>query len=362
MILSDLSLFQFRNAVDCTVSFSPQLNVMIGHNGQGKTNLVEAIHLLSTSKSFRTARSKELIAWGKKEGSVFGHIQTAAGDLRLGVILSPSSRMLMQNGTAIKAASFISSFVTITFSPADIEVIKGEAAIRRQFLDKHVADIFPAAIHHLLSYARAQKNKVALLKQGATPHSIRPWNELMAIHGFQIDQYRQRVIQELAQKASWYHQQFAHVDGALELSLERKSDEPHETIDDFRMLFEKNIDREIASERSLVGPHRDDLELCYQGISARKFGSQGQSKSIAIALRLGLIDIIKEHRGEAPVVILDDVDSELDGVRLKKLYNLLLEGSYQVFITGTSENQALSSAEGRCKRFEISAGQIIEKQ
>jgi DNA replication and repair protein RecF len=128
------------------------------------------------------------------------------------------------------------------------------------------------------------------------------------------------------------------------------------------MLFEKNIDREIASERCLVGPHRDDLELCYQGISARKFGSQGQSKSIAIALRLGLIDIIKEHRGESPVVILDDVDSELDAVRLQKLYNLLLEGSYQVFITGTSENQALSLAQGRCKRFQISAGQIIEKE
>ncbi len=361
MILSEISLFQFRNSCDSSVQFSPKLNIVVGKNGQGKTNLVEAIHLLSTSKSFRTSRTRELIAWGQKEASVFGNLITRAGDIRLGVILSSASKMLMINGTAEKATQFISTFVSITFSPADIEIIKGEAAVRRQFLDKHLADIFPQSIPNLLNYVRAQKNKVALLKSGATPESIRPWNEIMAVHGFEIDNYRRKVISELSNRAAIHHQKFAHADGELTLTLERKSDGLFEKVDDFRELFEKNIEKEISSERSLVGPHRDDIEFLYNGISARKFGSQGQSKSIAIALKLGLIDLINEHRKEPPVVILDDVDSELDENRLEKLYQLLLSGEYQVFITGTSENRALEAAPESCKRFQIDQGKITEK-
>ena len=358
MILSELSFFQFRNLKDCSVSFSPKVNILVGQNGQGKTNLVEGIHILSTSKSFRTGISKELIGWEKKEASVIGTIKNSFGDQKLGVILNQSKKILLVDGNNEKASQFISRFVTITFSPSDIDIVKGEATVRRQFIDKHLADIFPQSIPFLLNYAKALKTKSLLLKQGASSKEIEPWNEILIKNGFEIVKLRRELIILLSDEAASYHHSYASGDGALSVSLKEATHYPKNTLEEYQAMFEQMLSKEIASTRTIVGPHKDDVFLSYNGIEAKKFASQGQSKSIAIALRLGLIEIIKRHRGESPVVILDDVDSELDEKRLEKLYDVILKGAHQVFITGTEVKNMSIITTKEINKFSVKNGEI----
>ena len=360
MILNEISVFQFRNLSDRTLVFSPKVNLFIGQNGQGKTNLVEAIHLLSTTKSFRTAKLPEVTAWEKKEGSVFGKVSDEQGLFSLGVILSKNTKSLLIDNSAAQAVKFISRFVSITFSPSDIELIKGPSALRRTFIDKHCADVFPAVIPNLLQYNRALKNKQKLLKIGTTINEISSWNSLLATHGASIYKARALFVQRLMEKSKQYHEQFATEDGELSIKLHvlGSKDAMHLSEEHLLELFQQKAGQEIEGGRTLVGPHRDDLEINYGGIDARKYGSQGQSKSLAIALKLGLIDLVREERAEAPVIVLDDVDSELDSVRLDRLYQLLLSTDAQVFITGTQVHPAVQKIAEKLQIFSVACGQI----
>ena len=336
MILSDLSLYQYRNISDTKLRFSTGLNLFIGKNGQGKTNLVEAIHLLSTTKSFRTSRSRELIGWEKDNASIFGTVEDVTGSFSAGIIFEKDKKKMLVNDTEEKASHFISKFVTITFSPSDIEIIKGDPIVRRQFLDKHCADAYPSIISNLLQYNRALKNKVILLRTGTTPENLEPWNHLLATHAAAITQVRKDFLKALTEYAEKQHTYFAGVDGALQVTLKKNisaiEGDSEEAIFHF---FSTHAAKEIEAQKSLYGPHRDDIEITYGGVSGRKFSSQGQAKSLGLSLKLGLIDLIEQQRGEAPVIILDDVDSELDPERLKRLYGRIAEEKHQVFITGT---------------------------
>lgn len=355
MHLKEIRTFNFRNLKNQTVSFSPGINLIYGSNGHGKTNLLEAVNLLCSGRSFRVSRIAELVSWNEKDSSVFGTIKREdVGDLELGVAVENKNRKAYVNGERVGSAEdFVGNFVCITFIPDDLTLVKGAPGERRRFVDKHLVYLEPHILKHIANYTSAVKNKNACLKNKDSSISqikqeLESWNHLMARHAAPIIEARRRFIENLSSQAAETHKAFVAEGEILSLSLD-ETISPQETSSDSsseHFIFEQLhsvLDREIARRQSVIGPHRDDVCIKLSDVDARSFASQGQTRSIVLSMKLALIEMTREKTGETPVVLLDDVDSELDQGRRSSFFEMLFRQEKQVIITSTStENIPLS--------------------
>ncbi len=340
MFVSQVRVFNFRNLSDQSVELSSGPIYITGLNGNGKTNFIEAIYLLSGSRSFRTNVSNELSRWGESQCSVFGTVTHKLGTEELGVALTPGKREAFLNGNPLSSISELLGRLTIVaFSPADLQLIKGSPAGRRRFLDRHMVDMQPAFLKTLMAYQRALASKSALLKQSYVDYQqLLPWNSLLAEYGGKIVENRYNFLKSLTDKASSFHRSYAQMDGDLGLELESDLLDPSGKVDPTYIAhqFERSAQREIATRSPVVGVQRDDLKVTLGGVDSRAYASQGQTRSIVLSLKLGVIDMLEEIKGESPVVLLDDVDSELDVARSERLFSTLLEKPRQMIVTGTT--------------------------
>lgn len=304
----------------------------MGKNGQGKTNLLEAIALLSRGRSFRTSNSKELIHWEEKEASVFAEVQESQGDFQIGVSFQNGERQLYLHGERVKSISdFIARLLVVTFAPSDIEIVKGPPIERRRFLDAFTTLVFPHTMTHVVNYQRIIRQKNLLLKQGrASSISLEPWNKLLVESARPIIKARRALISRLELLIRDYYSRLACDDGEIRIT-------PKETLpeDDATSYLSLHADNEINSRSVLYGPHRDDMRFLLGGRSARSFSSQGQARTFVLALKIAAIQVIEQERGESPVVLLDDVDAELDRDRRTAFFNAVYSEQRQFVITGT---------------------------
>ncbi len=372
LYVSKLKVYNFRNLCDQTVELHNGPVYITGRNGNGKTNLVEALYLLSGSRSFRTNSQSELVQWGKKEASVFGTIVSKNGTSELGVAFTPGQRTAFKNGDALSSiAELVGACSVVAFSPADLSLVKGSPAGRRKFLDRHMVDLQPSYLSVLMGYQRALESKAALLKTPGVDFSqLEPWNKLLTEYGGKIVGNRYKFLKELVEKSLPFHRQFAHVDGDLNLTLESdflKADagQDCESVSPewLAQEFARVAPREIALRSCVLGPHRDDIAITLGGVDSRAYASQGQTRSIVLALKLGIIELLEERLGEPPIVVLDDVDSELDATRTERLFEALAQHDRQLFITGTATPPKELAQPGRpeVQCVEVSAGQITIK-
>ncbi len=339
MFVSRVKVYKFRNLADQQVDLSPGAVFITGLNGNGKTNLLEAIYLLTGSRSFRTNSSSELSRFGDKECSIFGTVSHKSGTEELGIIHTPGSREAQLNGNALPSITeLLGRFRAVAFSPADLQLVKGAPAGRRKFLDRHMVDLNPSFLKTLMGYQRALASKSAVLKQQGTGYpQLSPWNDLLAEYGGKIVDNRRNFIESLNHKACVFHRLYAPMDGDLQLELESDLLQEGTTpVDALRSELERVANRELALRSPLVGPHRDDLKISIGGADCRAYASQGQTRSVVLSLKLGVIDLIEGITGEAPVVLLDDVDSELDAGRSERLFQTLLAQPRQLIVTGTA--------------------------
>jgi len=340
--VSSVKVYKFRNLADQQVALSPGAVFITGLNGNGKTNLLEAIYLLTGSRSFRTSSSSELSRFGEKECSVFGTVTHANGTEELGVAFTPGERGAHLNGNRLDSITeLLGRLRAVAFSPADLQLVKGAPAGRRKFIDRHMVDLQPGFLRVLMGYQRALASKSAILKQQGTGYpQLLPWNELLAEYGGKIVDNRRNFIESLRDKGCVFHHQYAPTDGDLSLELEsslvREGTSAEEVMRD---ELERAAPREIALRSPLVGPHRDDLKITIGGVDCRAYASQGQTRSVVLSLKLGVIEMIEGVTGEAPVVLLDDVDSELDAGRSGRLFAALLSKPRQLIVTGTATPQ-----------------------
>lgn len=339
MFVSRVKVYKFRNLADQQVELSPGAVFITGLNGNGKTNLLEAIYLLTGSRSFRTNSSAELARFGDRECSIFGTVTHKSGTEELGLIFTPGERAAQLNGNPLPSITeLLGRLRAVAFSPADLQLVKGAPAGRRKFLDRHMVDLQPGYLATLMAYQRALASKSALLKQQGTSYpQLLPWNEVLAEHGGKIVDNRRNFIQSLSDKAASFHHEYAPTDGDLELSLD--SDLVREGSSSTEVILEqleRASQREIALRSPLVGPHRDDLKISIGGVDCRAYASQGQTRSVVLSMKLGVIELIESLTGEAPVVLLDDVDSELDAGRSERLFTALLSKPRQIIVTGTA--------------------------
>jgi DNA replication and repair protein RecF len=338
--LKQLKVYQYRNFASANCSFSPGMNYLVGSNAQGKTNLIEAINFLSVARSFRTSKKTDLIKWEDREASIFGTVQQTLGDLNLGVVFqNGKSKFLVNNNPITSASEFVGRFVVVSFFPDDLELVKAGPSTRRKLIDRHCVDINPSELFCFLRFNQALRNKSELLKSGSVERNqLEAWNYLLAQNAIKITKARRDFIERLNPIFSAMH---AETTASLDApSLTLKSDFLTATGEvlsenDAFLAYQQVSSREIASRRSLFGSQRDDIDILLGERSARAFASQGQSRSLVLSLKIAITTLIEQQLGDSPLLLLDDVDSELDLTRRDGLFSKLLGTNRQIIMTGT---------------------------
>ncbi|MCB0351890.1 MAG: DNA replication/repair protein RecF [Bdellovibrionales bacterium] len=367
MHLSSLSPYCFRNLSPGSITFSPGLNFIFGKNGQGKSNILEAVSLLSTTTSFRTKRSSDLTTWGKDECSVAGIVSQDGTIFELLVTLQHGRRSAFVNGDRLKRLSdFVGKLPAVTFSPNDLELIKGGPGERRAFLDRYCSFLYPQYFESLSRLHQITRSKAALLKENPSSLSaLQSWNELFAEEAFTVASFRRLFISDLEPGAQIVHRRYASNDGSLELRLVSQLlhesgavKSRQEILNDLSAVHQ----RERAAAKVLYGPQRDDIEIFLNEKSSRSFASQGQSRSLVLSLLMSVLELLRAKNGDYPILLLDDVESELDHGRRNDFFTALLDHGCQTIVTGTERaefsisNQLLDQA----SYYVVEAGEVCQ--
>ncbi|MBI3911147.1 MAG: DNA replication/repair protein RecF [Armatimonadetes bacterium] len=371
MELTRLSLLHFRNYASLNHAFSPGLNLLVGGNAQGKSNLLEAIYLLATTKSMRGARDTELISWSEPTAVVTGRIRRERQpDAELEVVLSRAGpKLLATHGArAARVMDFVGQLQVVAFCAADLEIVRGEPARRRRFLDLEISQISPRYCHALGCYKRVVEQRAQLLRATRDRRvpgleaMLAPWTEQLVRYGAQVVERRQRYISELAERAVLVHEDLT--EGRERLDISYRCSFPlagATTLDATEIAFREALERAAGDERRrglcLVGPHRDDLGFLFDGHDARPYGSQGQQRTIALSVRLAELDLLREETGEAPLCLLDDVLSDLDERRRTHLFERVGDRC-QTFVTCVRLAALPTEIQRRGMVYHVEAGAI----
>ncbi len=339
MFLECVEAENFRN-LRGKITCESGLNVLVGDNGQGKTNWLEAIFLLATTRSFKTAKLNEAISFNEDLAIVRGPVHRAEEVRReLQVALQQNIKILSLNGKRIPANQYIGELHTILFNADSLKVVRGGPEERRKFLDDAIVSIHPPYIQTVSDYARVIKQKNALLQtlrdQEATTEqtleALRPWNEQLAELAMRIHRSRLRVVERLSENLDETIFGKEKVTIRYASSLEDKGD-----LSNYAELIRERLDlrvlAEMASGYSLIGPHRDDLEILFDGKDLRKYASSGQQRTAVLLLHLASLGVYFSIHNEYPLFLIDDIDAELDNYRIKQLLDFL-NGKTQTIIT-----------------------------
>lgn len=344
MFLRSLELQHYRNYQYLQVEFSPQVNIFYGQNAQGKTNLLEAISLLCFGKSFRTKKDVELIQWETTSCYLKGQFESDEFPLMIELGIAEKEKRTKIEGQVVKNNELFGKIPLITFAPDDLQLIKGGPQFRRDFIDLYLALIEPKYRFIYYNYHKVVQQRNRLLKEGIRDsRELEVWDEQLVEKGSKVIKYRLAFIEDVKGFISRAQHE---ISGTLEnLNLEyvgfRNSVLHCVSEEDIksRFLMELKMVKNNERERrvTLVGPNRDDLRLSIgEGVDLRNFGSQGQQRTAALALKLGMLEKIKESRGQYPILLLDDVMSEFDDQRKQQLLTVLIN-SAQTFMTSTSK-------------------------
>ena len=366
MRLESISLENFRNYGGQEISFDPVCNVICGENAQGKTNLLEAMVCLSTGKSHRTRADRELIQFDAEgfrlQGGIFSRGREFVSRIEVGY---GKKKKITVNQVPAKTASELSSVLnTVFFCPEDLTLIKDGAAARRKFLDASLCQLRPRYAAALAEYQRLHEHKTRILRDCVDRPdliaTLPDFNLRMAETGSVLIYYRARFVKLLSFYAATAHSECSG--GREELSIQYNTVKTiTDPFADQRQLTVQLLEHqrahhyaEVSSRQCLSGPHKDDLDVLLDGISARSYASQGQTRTAALAMKLAAREIHKEIIGEYPILLLDDVLSELDPKRQEYVLNRL--GNGQVFITCCEEDRLHKMLKG--KIFRVSGGVV----
>ena len=366
MRINKLTLQNFRNYSEQTVFFAPESNVIVGENAQGKTNLLEAAVLLSCARSNRARSDREMIRFGEREGRVTGEVSAREREFQIELSLFSGRRRKMEiNKVPAKRASELSGVLgTVFFCPEDMMLIREGAAARRRFMDQSLTQLRPRYAAALSEYNRLYEHKTRILRDSEEHPALRDtlpeFNTRMAIAGAVLIHYRARFCARLADYAAAAHRECSGGREELALRYETVSSVP-DPFAEQGILIEQLLahqksheQAEFASRLCLSGPHKDDIAVDIGGENARQFSSQGQTRTAALAFKLAERDIYQEITGESPVLLLDDVLSELDVRRQEYVLNRISGG--QVLITCCEEDRLGSLTAG--KVLHVTGGRV----
>lgn len=321
--LKELHLTNFRNFENLSVTFEPHVNVIVGENGIGKTNLLEAIHLLSIGRSFRTSEMKELIRQGAGSFFVEAVFEDAGIEQSLRLSYDGRSKILKHNETSYKSfSSLLGLLPSVIYSPTDIALIIGSPKERRRFINIELSQSDPLYVYYLTRYAKAMAQRNVLLKQKSAK-AIEVFEQEMIKSGSYIVHKRKSFLEELSQRANDEYNELSEHDETIHIKYLPSLDENSFTLE----RFAKERKKEMMAAHTLIGPHRDDFDITLNRVSAKKFASEGQKRSILSAIKLASLS-----RFEDPIFSIDDFGSHLDQTR-KALLKEQVKSKDQIFLT-----------------------------
>lgn len=366
MKLRRIALDGFRNYTDFTADFSPGVNVIWGENAQGKTNLLEAIGFLSGARSHRARGDRELISFDRDQGSITAEVTSRGRDFLLEVqLFRGARRRLFVNHVKCKTAAELGGIVqTVLFCPEDLSLIKAGAAERRSFLDHAICQLRPRYAEALAQYSKLLDHKTRILRDWEKHPSLldvlEDFNEAMARAGALVIHYRAHFVRKLAEKAAQIQTEFSGGRETLDLhyatvSTVRDPLGPTvELYEDLRRHQDSHAKAERDARSCLSGPHKDDLVARINGQPARQYASQGQTRTAALSLKLAERELFRDDTGQWPILLLDDVLSELDARRQDFVLRRITGG--QVILTGCEAPDG-SFPEGRT--LHIMQGKLV---
>ena len=364
MIIKKVQLTNFRNYDYALIDFSSGISLIAGSNAQGKTNLVESLVLASTAKSPRTSNLQDLIKDGKQSAFADVVVERNFGEVKISFSLnSKGEKKFSVNGNEVsKIGDVFGNMVVIYFCPNDLEIVSHSPAERREFMDTDISQLSGAYYNLLQRYNKilAQRNRLLKMEKNrdVLVSQLAVWNEQLASCAALIIKTRKGFIEKIKVPAKEAMQYISSSKDELEIEYIGARGQTAEEIKvELLKGLEYNLDRDVELGYTTIGPHRDDIYLGLNGKDARSFSSQGQQRSIVLALKLAEVEIFKNEMGESPTLVLDDVFSELDTTRQRKLYEKMKD--FQTIITGTTFKFKPAT---EYKQIVIKNGKLVEKK
>ena len=372
MKINKIYAVNFRNYSSCNLDFSSMINVFYGQNAQGKTNILEAIFYSAFGMSHRTFTEDDLLKISCKEMAVGVEYESFSGvhDIKIKKYqqLGRNKKEIFLDGTKVRPKEHYGSLNVVMFSPEDLQLVKGEPSLRRRFFDMQIAQTDPIYYDLLVKYNRVLQQRNKLLKEirdnGGTPQQLEPWNKEFIVLATAIAKKRQLALEKLQAIAGEIYASITGNKETLTIKYELKANNgellyPESDFSAWEMFYTNKLkEREridILRGNTGIGPHRDDIVLLLNDMSLKSFGSQGQQRSGALALKLSQLEYVRREIGEFPVLLLDDVMSELDNNRRAQLL-LFIDGRVQTFIT-VNDRELIPELAGNAY-FEIMQGSV----
>jgi recF protein len=365
MIIKKIKFYNFRNYKQQEFQFHSHINLVVGKNAQGKTNLIEGIYLLSLAKSFRTRINKEMIFFDEPFVRIDGLIETKKRNKELSFILSHEGKRAKIDGLEIsKTSEFVGQLNVVVFTPDDLALIKGSPAIRRKFIDIELSKVNKRYLYSYNQYLSLLKERNSYLKKLNMGNQFKG-DEYLTVLSEQMTEIQVYLISERVKFIQNIYKFAKEIYKEISLDKEVLSVEYNcyydiESDNLYQVILEryqKNLLRDIRYNQTTDGIHRDDLIFKLDTREAGLYASQGQQRSIVLALKIGLLSCIYQEIGEYPVLLLDDVLSELDSIRRKQLLNLINE-DIQIFITTTNIDKLEYEILKNAKTFQIEEGKL----
>ena len=361
MYFTEITLKNFRNYKEQTVSFHPNVNIITGNNAQGKTNLLEGLYIMSLGKSFRTNKDAEMIGFEGDFSCVKSVYIKEGRERSIEIILSRQGKSIQIDGCkAKKSSDLLDNAYIVCFTPEDLKIVKEEPEKRRKFMDRELCQLKPVYYSTLARYKKVLMQRNSLLKSESLNNELMEiWENNLADYGSRIIIERMNFVEKLKIISKQLHSSIT--DGKEELDLFYESSVPvkgsrEEIKEAFIKKLNKERKRDIFRGSTGSGPHRDDLRITIDGKDVRNYGSQGQQRTAALSLKLAEVRIIQEEKKENPALLLDDVLSELDKKRQKFLINSLSD--VQLFITAAETKGELWNSLPERKVFVVENGRV----
>ncbi|WP_458353734.1 DNA replication/repair protein RecF [Peribacillus frigoritolerans] len=368
MYIENISLKNYRNYTELNLTFENKVNVILGENAQGKTNVMESIFVLAMAKSHRTSNDKELIRWDEEYAKIEGRVRKRNTSIPLELTISKKGKKAKCNHIEQrKLSQYVGNMNVVMFAPEDLNLVKGSPLVRRRFIDMEIGQVSPVYLHDMSQYHKILQQRNHYLKLLQTRKQTD--TTMLDVLTDQFIQYAAKIVERryefLLKLQQWAEPIHSGISRNLEvLKIQYKpsldvseSMELTKMIEVYTEKFDKIKTREIERGVTLVGPHRDDLVFFVNDRDVQTYGSQGQQRTTALSLKLAEIELIHEEIGEYPILLLDDVLSELDDFRQSHLLNTI-QGKVQTFVTTPSvdgiDHQTLREA----STFYVSQGSI----
>lgn len=357
MIIKSIKLENFRNYESLDLEFEKGTNILYGDNAQGKTNVLEAIYMSATTKSHKGSKDKEIIHFEKEEAHIRTNLDKDGMEYRVDMHLRKNkSKGIAINGQHLKkAAELLGLLNVVFFSPEDLSIIKNGPSERRRFVDMELCQIDKFYLYNLNQYNKIVNQRNKLLKDfyynEDITDTLQIWNLQLVSYGKQLIERREKFVSQLNDIIFDIHKNLSGQKEELKIVYE-----PDTPKEEFEQRLASSRERDLKCKMTSVGPHRDDFCFLVNGIDIRKYGSQGQQRTAALSLKLSEIELVKRVTNDNPVLLLDDVLSELDSNRQNYLLNSI--GDIQTIITCTGLDELINNRFSMDKIFKVTSGTI----